>query len=151
MASQVYNQFKKYIADGTIDLDSNNIWVALVMTNTTVDTENDGIEHIGDFTTLDECDGANYVRKALASKAVTVNDANDRAEFDAADVTWSSLGNGTRAIQGVLVYVDSDNDGASADDATNDVIAYVEFTSTVNPGGGDFTIQWHANGLLLLT
>ena len=122
MASVVYNQFKKYIADGTIDLDTNNIWAALVMTNTTVDTQNDGIEHIDDFTTLDECDGANYVRKALASKAVNLDDGNDRAEFDADNVTWSALGNGTRAVQGVLIYVDTDNDGDSADDESMDLL-----------------------------
>ena len=81
MASVVYNQFKQYIANGTIDLDTDNIWAALVMTNTTVDTENDGIEHIGDFTTLDECDGSGYVRKEMTSKAVNLDDPNDRAEF----------------------------------------------------------------------
>lgn len=150
MASVVYNQFKKYSADGTIDLDTDNVWAILVMTNTTVDTQNDGIEHVGDFTTLDEHDGANAVRKKLANTAVNLDDANDRAEFDADDVTWTALGNGTRAIQGVLLYVDADDDGAAADDATNDVIAYVEFSSTQNPGGSDFTIQWDAEGILQL-
>lgn len=150
MASRVYNSFKQLSAKGTIDLDTHNIWVALLMTNTTADTENDSKEHIGQLTTLDECDGANYVRKALGSKAVNLDDGNDRAEFDAADVTWSALGNGTRAIQGVLVYVDTDNDGASADDASNDIIAWIEFAATQNPGGGDFTVSWNAEGILQL-
>ena len=114
MASVVYNQFKKYSADGTIDLDTDNVWAALVMTNTTADTENDGIEHVGDLTTLDESDGSGYVRKALITKVVNLDDANDRAEFDADDITWTALGNGTRALQGVLLYVDADNDGAAA-------------------------------------
>lgn len=150
MASVVYNQFKKYSADGTIDLDTDNVYAALVMTNTTVDTENDGIEHVDDFTTLDECDGANYVRKKLSTTAVNLDDGNDRAEFDADDITWSALGNGTRSLQGVLLYVDADDDGDSADDASNDVIAFIEFSSNQDPGGSDFTIQWDSEGILQL-
>jgi hypothetical protein len=150
MASVVYNSFKQRSANGTIDLDTDTIWVALLMTNTTADTENDGVADLADFTTLDEMDGAAYVRKALTSLAVNLDDANDRAEFDAADVTWTALGAGTRSIQGALVYVDADNDGDPADDALNFVIAFIDFTSDIIANGGDVTIQWNAEGILQL-
>ena len=149
MASHVFNKFKQLAADGPIDLDTDTIWAALCMTNTTGDRGNDGIEYVGDLTTLDEFDGANAVRKALANKAVNLDDANDRAEFDADDITWSSLGPGTRDVAGVLIYVDADNDGDSADDAANRVIAWIEFSAS--PDGNDFEIQWNAEGILQLT
>lgn len=151
MASGPYNQALQSIMDGTIDLDTANIWAALLMSNTTADSENDGKVFVGDITTKDECDGANYVRKKLASKVITLDDTNDRAFLDAADVAWTALGNGTRAIQGVLIYVDADDDGDPADDAANRLIAWLEFTVNQNPGGGTFTVVWAATGLLIAT
>lgn len=151
MASAPYNKALQSIMDGTIDLDTANLWVALVMTNTTADTENDGKVFVGDLTTLDECDGANYVRKKLASKVITLDDATDSAFLDAADVAWTALGNGTRAIQGIVVYVDADDDGDPADDAANRLVTWLEFSASQNPGGSLFTVIWAATGLLKST
>lgn len=134
MASFVYNEFKRASAAAEIDLDADDIRVALMMTNTTVDTENDGIVNLDDFSALDEFDGANYVRKALANEAVAKDDANDRADFSADNVTWTALGAGTRAIAGVLVYYHN------TDDASSVPIAWIEFSAT--PDGNDFTIKW---------
>jgi len=88
-------------------------------------------------------DGANYVDKALANEAVNKDDANDRAEHDADDVTWTALGNGTRAMQGISHY--KFVDGTNANDLPN---AFIEFAANQNPGGSDFTIQWSAEGIL---
>ena len=151
MASVIYNKAKQLMSNGTIDLDSDNIYVALLMTSSTAGTDNDGVEHVDDIGTLDEMDGANYERKALANKAVNLDDTNDRAEFDADDVTWTALGVGTRSVQGALIYVDADADGASADDSTNDAIAYVQFSSNLDADGSDVTVSWNAEGILQLT
>lgn len=142
MASQVYNAAKTRLIDGTIDLNTDDIRVALLMTNTTGDTDNDGDVFVGDLTTLDEMDGANYVRKALANEAVATDDANDRAEFDADDVVWSSLGAGARQVQGALLFKFVTND------ADSPLIAWVEFSSPVTADGTNFTLQWNAEGIL---
>lgn len=152
MASVFYNEAARAIAAGEIDLNADDIRVMLLMTNTTADTENDGIVNIDDFTAVDEMDGANYgAPKELANEAVNKDDANDRAEFDADDLTaggtgWTALGNGTRAVQGALIY--KHVDGSDANDL---VICFSEFGSTVNPGGSDFGIQWNAEGIAQLT
>jgi len=146
MASQIYNEFKRASAAGEIDLNADDIRVALLMTNTTAGTENDGIVFVADFTTLDESTGAaNYVRKALANEAVNKDDANDRAEFDADDVTWTALGNDVRQLAGALVYKHV------TVDADSPVIGWIEFATPQSPGGGDFTITWNAEGILQLT
>jgi len=142
MASVVYNEFKRASAAGEIDLDTDDIWLRLVMSNTTCDTENDAIAFLDDFTTIDVCDEANYVDKALVNEAVNKDDANDRAEFDADDVTWTALGVGTRTTVGVLVYK------FVATDADHVPIAYVEFSGAVTHDGTNFTIQWNAEGIL---
>ncbi len=147
MASVVYNEFKRASAAGEIDLDAggDDIRIRLCMTNTTCDTENDGKTDLNDFTTIDACDGANYVDKALAAEAVGKDDANDRAEFDADNVTWTALGVGTRATQGVLIYK------FVTTDADHVPICFVDFASDVTHDGTDFSIQWNAEGIIQLT
>lgn len=143
MASHLFNYFKQQSAAGNIDLDADDIRLILCMTNTTADTENDGISFVGNLTTLDEFDGANYARQALTGEAVNLDDPNDRAEFDADNVTINSLGAGTRSIAGALIYKHVTND------ANSPVIAWIEFSAT--PDGSNFTIQWDAEGILQLT
>lgn len=146
MASVVYNEFKRALAAGEIDLDSagTTIKARLVMSNTTCDTENDGKAHLADFTTLDTCDSSGYADGTLDAKAVNKDDANDRAEFDADDETWAALATCTRQIVGVLIYKFVTNDSDSVP------IAYLEFASPKTPDGSDFTVQWNAEGILQL-
>ena len=87
-------------------LSGKDVRAAMLMTNTTADTENDSITNIDDFTTLDECDGSGYARQALANEAITRDDANDRALFDADDVNGGAVGAATREIAGVLIYIE---------------------------------------------
>lgn len=140
MASHWFNEAARGVFAGEIDLNADDIRIALLSTNTTADTENDAITTVDGITTLDEFDGANYVRKALANEAVNKDDTNDRAEFDADDVTWTSLGAGTRSVAGILVYKHVTNDTDSIP------IAWVEVSGT--PDGNDFTVQWNAEGIL---
>lgn len=147
MATHWYNEALRAIMAGELDLNAHDIRVALLMTNTTADTENDGKTTISGgtgFTTLDEFDGSGYVRKALANEAVNKDDANDRAEFDADDVTWTALGAGTRSIAGILVYRHVTTDADSVP------IAWLEFATPKTPDGSDLTVQWNAEGLLQL-
>lgn len=148
MASVVYNEFKRGSAAGEIDLNADDIRCRLVMTNTTCDTENDGIVNIADFSTVDVCDASSYADVALTSEAVNKDDANDRAEFDADDVSFAGLGgDATRDYQGVLLY--KYVDGTDANDL---VIAFVEFSN--QPLAKEATqvdVPWNAEGILQLS
>ncbi len=144
MASFVYNEAKRALAAGEIDLDTDDIRVALVMSNTTADTEDD-VNLMNGFSTLDEMDGANYVRKALASEAINEDAGNDRAEFDADNVTWTALGAGTREVTGMIVYKHVTDDTDSVPPAYIDSGGF-PFTA----GGGDVTINWNVEGIIQL-
>ena len=147
MASVVYNSFKQRVANGGIDLDTHDIRVRLIMTNTTCDTENDGISTLANFTTIDPADASGYADVQLASEIVNLDDANDRAEFDADNVTFSGLGgNATRDYQGVLVY--RYVDGTNANDLP---IAFVDFTADITKFATSVTVPWDAQGILQLT
>lgn len=147
MASTVYNSFKGQIMDGTIDLDTDDIRIMLVKTSY---TENPDHTFVDDGSANDpashEIVATNYVRKALASETVTVDNTNDRAEFDAADVTWTALGGATNdTVQGAVVY------RHNAADSAAELICFIEFSSPFPTNGSDLTIQFNAEGILQLT
>lgn len=140
MPSKMFNVAKQRTWAGDMDLNGDDMRLVMLMTNTTVDTEQDTITNTSNFTTLDEMDGTNYARQNLANEAVNRDDGNDRAEFDSDDVTINSLGNGTRQMQGALIHEHITNDAGSFP------AFWVEFAATVNPGGSNFTIQVNAEG-----
>lgn len=142
-ASLVYNNAMLDSVTGSLNFTEgqDDIRVALLMTNTTADTEEETATVSG-FSTLDEMDGANYTRKTLSSQAVAIDAVNDRVEFDFEDLTWTALGNGTRAVQGMLIYKHVTTDADSVP------IAFVEFAVSQNPGGSNFTVNVNAEGAL---
>ncbi|MGE3666643.1 MAG: hypothetical protein AB7G51_08470 [Steroidobacteraceae bacterium] len=142
--SFIYNEAKRAFARGEIDLVSDDIRLALLSTNTTADTEDD-VNLMNGFSTLDEYDGSGYARAALDSQAVNEDAANNRAEFDAADEVLTTIGAGTRAIEGGQIYKHVTNDTDSVP------IAFVDDFTNFNGNGGDITFQWNAEGILQFT
>lgn len=140
MASQVFNEGKENILQK--DLLTITIKALLLMTNTTAGTQNDGISATTDFTTLDEHDGANYAQQTLTSKTITKDDTNDRAKFDAADLTFANLGAGARDVAGVLLVWD--------DGGTLRPISWHEYASPRVADGTNFVVEWRADTNILL-
>lgn len=88
-----------------------------------------------------ELSGTGYVRKTLASKTLTYDAANDRVEWDAADVTWTAINAGTAAQ---ATYWD--NTGAT--DAGRRLWLNVDSGGfPVVTNGGDLTLQQNAEGI----
>lgn len=148
--SFVYTRAKREIFLGDVQFDTDDIRLILVMTNSSANTEED-TTFIDQFGTLDEYDGgarppAFASRDALASEAVNEDTANDRAEFDATDFTFSSLVAGTRQALGVIVYQHKTNDADSVP------LVYIDtggFPFTGN--GSDVTMNWNVEGILQAT
>lgn len=142
MASLVYQNAIGKMMSGDLDMNADDIRVALLMTNTTADTEAD-VDLMNGFTTLDECDSTGYARVALTSEAVNIDDTNDRAEFDAADASFTGLGgDATRDIQGALIYKHVTNDTDSIP------ICFVDFTADIPSTATQIDIPWDAEGIL---
>ena len=140
MANVVYNNFKKNIMNGSIDLDTDTIKVALVTSSYTPDQDAD--EFFDDVT--NEVSGTGYTAggATLASAAVTEDTTNDLGKFDAADVTWSSS---TITARGAVIYK------STGTASTSPLIAYIDFGADKSSSAGDFTIQWSSSGILTLT
>lgn len=142
--SFVYTPAKTALLNGDLDFAANDIRIALVMTNTTADTEQD-MQFVGSLTTLDEMDGANYARQTLANESVNEDAANNRAEFDATDAVFTNLGAGTRNVAGIVLYKHVTND------ADSPLIAYIDDGFPYTANGATLTIQWNAEGILQAT
>jgi hypothetical protein len=143
MADFTFNILKGTILS-TINLASDDIRVMLLGTVLVEGTVQDADTISG--ITIDEITTAtNYVRKALASEAVTTDDTNNRGAFDAADVTWTALGGAANdTIEAALIYKHVTNDTDSIP------LIHLDLASTPT-NGGDITLAFASAGILLAT
>ena len=139
-------------ATGEIDIIADTIKVMAWEDITGIDSDD---EFIGDLSGATEVTSTGYTggfggagRKVLASKALTVDQANDRAEFDCDDVTWSSISQaGSEQWLGFSIVKEITSDALSP------VIALID-TATglpLTPNGSDITLTIDAEGLLQIT
>ncbi|MDH3943707.1 MAG: hypothetical protein OEV06_06430 [Anaerolineae bacterium] len=137
-----YNDGKMKLLDGAIDLDNDTIKLSLHTSSYSPDI--DGHTFFSDISNELAASG-NYTAggKALSGKSVTADDVNDRAVFDGDDVSWAAL-TPSAAFRYGVIYKDS---GVST---TSPLIAYLDFGADQNPAGSDFTVQWHADGILYI-
>ena len=147
MASAVPNSALVRLMNAEIDLDGDDIRARLCMTNTTCDTEIDAINDLADYTTIDPCDDGSYADVALASEAVAADDGNDRAEFDATDISFAGLdGDATRDAQGILLY--KYVDGTNANDLP---LAFIDFATDIPKTATQVDVPFDAQGILQLS
>lgn len=133
----VYNGFKKHVLEGEMNLTSDTLNLILVASHTPDIDAHDDYSDVS----ADEFSDASYSTggNALDNNAVTQDDANDRAKVDADDEVFTSLDGGTPS-HAILM-----------DDTVSPkyLILYWELGRAAN--GGNYTIQFHANGIMLLT
>ena len=140
MANFVFTKAKAKIASGSIDLNTDDLRMLIVMSNSTAEDDEDA-EFLSSITTLDEYNGSAYVRVALANEAVNEDLTNDRAIFTSDPVVFPGIGAGTRSGVGVIIYK---HVGA---ESANIPIIYHEPTAFPFIGnGGDVTINPHSTG-----
>jgi len=138
----IYNSFKKKIMDGSIDLDTDNINVALLTNAYTpnIDTHT----FYSDVTGSEVANGNGYTTKGktLAAAAISIDTTNDLAYFDADDLTWATS---TITARYALLFK---NSGVNT---TSPLVAYVDFGADKTSDNGNFIITWSSAGVLKLT
>jgi hypothetical protein len=90
----------------------------------------------------DEVSGAGYSAGGAALTSTEITLASGVLKFDAADVTWSSstIPDASKAVH----YFETGN-------AATDALGFLsEFSAPASSAGGDFVIQWHANGIFTI-
>lgn len=139
MANVIYNSFKRDIMNGSIDLDTDTIKIALVTSSYTPDQ--DAHDNFDDVT--NEVSGTGYTAggASLANKAVTADNTDNEGVFDADDVVWSTS---TITARGAVVYKSTGTPSSSK------LICYFDFSTDQISSGGNFTIQFNSEGILNL-
>lgn len=145
MASSWYDAGRSEVLNGGIVLLTDTIKVVLLSPSYTFST---GHQFISDVV-ANELSGTGYAggfagagRKALASKTIVKDTVGHTAYFDAADLTWTAINAGT--IGWAILVKEITNDASSKLIA---VLDPSDFTTV----GADVTLQFAANGLLVLT
>lgn len=140
MADVIFNSFKRDIMNGSLDLDSDTIKVMLVTSAYTPDQD----AHTKRSDVTNEVSGTGYSAggASLANKSVSADNTDNEGVFDADDLTW---GSSTITARGAVLY--KSRGGASSAD---ELICYIDFSADKVSSGGNFTIQWNAEGILNL-
>jgi len=140
MPDFMYTLAQLKIANGEIDLDTDDIRALIVMSLTSAQTQ-DGVEFLASFTTLDEYDGAGYARQALTGKVASANTVTKRMHFTSDNLVFAALAAGTREGFAIIFYK---HVGA---DAVNIPILYKMPSGFPFLGNGEnVTVAPHANG-----
>lgn len=151
MANVLYTKFFEQIANGGLDFDAAGTVIRCMLErSTSTYTPNKDHDFVGDMTGFVECTVASYARQTLGSKAVNIDDANDRVELDCADIAFGSLESG-QTIDALVFYRQTGGSDATPND--DDLIAYID-TATGLPaalGGGAFNVTINAEGLIQLS
>lgn len=101
----------------------------------------------GGGTANEEADFTNYARKVLTDASISdpsVDDTNNRQEFDVADIVWTSAG-GVADNTLVKLLVCYDEDTTSGSDTDIFIAGIYDFSTTTD--GNNLTAQINASGL----
>lgn len=140
MASLLYNSFRKKIMDGSIDLDTDTIKLALLTSSYTPDQ--DAHDFFDDITNEVGASGTYSAGGAtLANKTVTQDNTDDEGVFDADDVSFTGA---TITARYAVIYK------STGTASTSPLICLIDFGSNQTSTAGTFTITFAAEGIINL-
>ena len=133
----VLNNFKEQLLLGVIDCDTDSFKVALYSVAL---ASPDGAAIAYEASNEIVASGYTAGGAAVATPVVTQDDANDWAKWDddGSNITWSSLA--TATILEARLY----------DDTTTPKHVAILWEIATNSNGGDYTIEFDADGILTL-
>ena len=156
MANIVMNTGKlRMVAGSTGEVDIINDTIKCMLVEVNDEPDDPDIEFVGDYLGVGDATEltstgytpgfGNAGRKTLASKAIAVDQANDRAEFDFADIVWTGLDQAAaETIVGLGLIKEITNDAASPILCALDTATGLPLT----PNGSDVTLTVNAEGFL---
>ena len=126
MANAMYNKVKGALGNGDIDwVNDTTIKVMLLTNSYTLNVDHDFVNDVNSY----EVSGTGYTAggKAITSRSITIDNADDNAQYDAADVEWTT--STITAYKGV-VYKDT---GTAS---TSPLICYLDFGGSKESSNG---------------
>lgn len=140
----LYNSFAEFIADGTIDLDSDTFKIALLDSGYTPNLAHD---EWADVSGDEIANGAGYTTGGATLTGVTWNRTNGVATFDSDNQVWTASG-GPIVARYAVIY----DDTTSGDKLIGYVLLDTAPADLTATDGNTFTVGPHAsNGWFQLT
>lgn len=142
----IYNNFKEQVMEGIFNLATAGDTLKLILVST--HTPNIDTHTVYLDVTADEYGaglGYTVAGESLTGQDVTQDDTDDEGVFDAADLTWASLGPlSPNTPSHCILYDDTPTTPADP------LIAYWTLGTTAT-NGGNYTISWGTEGIINLT
>lgn len=141
MASFIYNSAKGKLGDGSIDWNTDTIKMACVTSAYTPDQ--DAHDFFNDVTNEIAANGGYPAGGVTLTCSVTIDNTNNRAIYDATDVSITSF---TGTFRYGIIYKST---GVSS---TSPLIAVIDFTgSNITTTVGTFDVTWSTGGVFNLS
>ena len=140
----IYNNFKEQLMEEVFNLSSGADTIQLSL-HTSYTPDIDTHTQYSDVVGTEYGAGSGYATKGkvLANQDTTQDNANDRGVFDADNVVWTSLGPLTPDTPSHAILWD--------ETSPNDELICYWVIGTTATTGGDYTLSFGANGIILLT
>lgn len=141
--SMIFNPFRKHIADGTIDLDTDTLKLALVTSSYTPNAEH---SVWADISANEVATGSGYTTGGVSLATPTVTRSSGVVTLDAADPSWTAL---TKTFRYGALYA-----SVTRNSITNPLILLWTFDATpadVVVSGVNWTIVLPSTGILTLS
>lgn len=137
MADLIYNSFKEYMADGTLDLDGDSFKACLLDDGHTPSAAHSQYSEVsGD----ELANGNGYTTGGATLGTVTWTRSGGTVTFDAADPSWTSA---TFTARYMVIYDDTH--------ANDLLVCLFDFSSNQTVTNGTFTFQFDASGIFTLS
>lgn len=145
-AITIYNDYKEQLFKKVHDMVNDTIQVTLHTGYTpNIDTHQVWADTGVSSTEYGTANGYTAGGKVLAGNSVTQDNTNDRALFDANDVTWTSLGPLSPATPSHAIIWNN-----TPTSPADPLIAYVEIGVTAT-NGGNYTLAWSSSPSAIVT
>jgi len=136
----IYNKFKMEALNGSINLSSDTIKVALLDSGYTPNIDTD---IFWDDVSANEITGANYTTggETITTPTVTQDNTDNEGVFGGDDIVWTNAV-GTITARYAVMYKDTGVAG------TSPLIEYIDFGSDKTSENENFSISWSAEGII---
>lgn len=137
------NIAKLKVLNGTIDLDSHSLKIALTTFTQSIDATFAGTSTDARYADLtnEAANGSGYTTGGNTITSNVLTRSTGTVTFDADDTSWTAL---TKTFKYAVLYDNSTSN--------KDIIGFVDFdtssgSASLSISAADFTIQWNASGL----
>ena len=141
-----YQTFRKWIGDGTFDMDTDTFKVTL---HTSTYTPNAATHTVYADLTNELSTANGYTNGGATIGSVTFTQAGATVAFDAADTAWTASGGSIVARYAVI------RKSGTANARVDPLVAYILMDTTpadvTTPAGNPLTLVWNASGIFTVS